>query len=353
MKIKMNFSAAKVITGAVAVFGLACAAALSFSACSKKSAGGMMQKSDSFAVYDDEMVFESASYEAPMAAPRVMKAAKEVMVTNSAVADMAFEKNSGATNIDMNSNVNISQQRKLIYNGDVNLLVNDLEETEQKIAAWVESYGGYITNSSINNNNMNVTARIPAKFFDQAMEGTAEFGKTEHRSVYTEDVTDQFYDLSTRLETRKILRERLQTYLKEAASVKDMISIEKELNNVQSDIESMEGQFKRLNNRIDFATITIYGHLQVNQTQIGYRYPDLGKKFRQLWADVLNFFADFLVGIFYFVIYAIPILAAIWLLYFICFGRIGLVKKLFAVAGSKAKKSDKIEKSENSGEGQQ
>lgn len=349
MKIKMNFSAAKVITGAVAVLGLACAAALSFSACSKKSAGGMMQKSDSFAVYDDEMVFESASYEAPMAAPRVMKAANGTAV----MADMAFEAAVEEEIVVTGGEINISQQRKLIYNGDVNLLVNDLEETEQKIAAWVESYGGYITNSSINNNNMNVTARIPAKFFDQAMEGTAEFGKTEHRSVYTEDVTDQFYDLSTRLETRKILRERLQTYLKEAASVKDMISIEKELNNVQSDIESMEGQFKRLNNRIDFATITIYGHLQVNQTQIGYRYPDLGKKFRQLWADVLNFFADFLVGIFYFVIYAIPILAAIWLLYFICFGRIGLVKKLFAVAGSKAKKSDKIEKSENSGEGQQ
>ncbi len=350
MQIKMNV-AVKVVASAVVVFSLACAAALSFSACSKKSAGGMMQKNNSFAVYEDEMAFETASYEAPMAAPRAMKAAvKDVMVTNSAVADMAFEENSGTMNIDDVSTVNISQQRKLVYNGDVNLLVEDLEETEQKISAWVQSYGGYITNSSVNSNNMNVTARIPAKFFNQAMEGTAEFGKTEHRSVYTEDVTDQFYDLSTRLETRKILRERLQTYLKEAASVKDMISIEKELNNVQSDIESMEGQFKRLNNRIDYATITIYGHLQVNQTQIGYRYPDLSKKFHQLWADVLNFLADFLVGIFYFVIYAVPILAAVWLLYFICFGRIGLVKKLFALAGSKAKKSGKLEMPEKGGD---
>ena len=320
---------------------VACSILLSFSSCSKKMVGGFNQTAESFAVYADGAVFEDAVV---MEAPRAVKSSNVKAVRSEATFASEEEMLSENGLNGGNSTENIG--RKLVYNGDVSLLLEDLEETERQIATWVESFGGYITNSSINNNNLNVTARIPAKFFNQAMEGMAEFGKTERRSIYTEDVTEQFYDLSTRLETRKILRERLENYLKNASNVKDMISIEKELNNVQSEIEAMEGQFKRLNNRIDFATITIYGHLQVNKTQIGYRYPDLSKKFSKLWVDVLNFAADFLVGIFYFVIYAIPILAAVWLLYFICFGRLGLVKKLFAFASTKAKKSSKIEKNE-------
>ena len=320
---------------------VACSVLLSFSSCSKKMAGGMEQTA--VAVFADGVAEDTVMMEAPRA---VKSSNVKAVRTEATFANEAENLSENGINGENISNENGNIGRKLVYNGDVSLLLEDLEETERQIANWVNSFGGYITNSPINNNTLNVTARIPAKFFNQAMEGMAEFGKTERRSIYTEDVTEQFYDLSTRLETRKILRERLENYLKNASNVKDMISIEKELNNVQSEIEAMEGQFKRLNNRIDFATITIYGHLQVNKTQIGYRYPDLSKKFSKLWVDVLNFAADFLVGIFYFVIYAIPILAAVWLLYFICFGRLGLVKKLFAFASTKAKKSSKIEKNE-------
>ncbi|MBO4439121.1 MAG: DUF4349 domain-containing protein [Spirochaetaceae bacterium] len=229
--------------------------------------------------------------------------------------------------------------RKLIYTGNISVQVTDLTETEKNVAGWVEKFGGYITSSSISGRYLNVVARIPQSRFNQAFEEGSSLGTLNNRSVSTQDVTEQFFDLSARLETRKILRERLESYLKNAPKIEDMLSIERELNDVQGEIESMEGQFRRLSNQIDFATIYFDASLPPNTTEQGFTYPNVGKKFSQFWADALEFLASFLVGIFYFVVYAVPFVLAAALLYFICFGRLGLVRKLFALAGKKSAKT--------------
>ena len=214
-----------------------------------------------------------------------------------------------------------------------------MTETEKNVAGWVEKFGGYITSSSISGRYLNVVARIPQSRFNQAFEEGSSLGTLNNRSVSTQDVTEQFFDLFARLETRKILRERLESYLKNAPKIEDMLSIERELNDVQGEIESMEGQFRRLSNQIDFATIYFDASLPPNTTEQGFTYPNVGKKFSQFWADALEFLASFLVGIFYFVVYAVPFVLAAALLYFICFGRLGLVRKLFALAGKKSAKT--------------
>ncbi|NLK45447.1 MAG: DUF4349 domain-containing protein [Treponema sp.] len=236
-------------------------------------------------------------------------------------------------------NEQVQIDRKLIYTGNISVQVSDLTQTEKNIASWVEKFGGYITSSSISGRYLNVVARIPQKRFNEAFEETSSFGTLLNRSISTQDVTDQYYDVFTRLETRKILRERLESYLKNAPKIEDMISIERELNDVQSEIESMEGQFRRLSNQIDFATIYFDASLPPNTTEQGFVYPDVGRKFSQFWADTLEFLASFLVGIFYFVVFVIPFILAAAFLYFICFGRLGLVKKLFLLAGKKTKKT--------------
>lgn len=229
----------------------------------------------------------------------------------------------------------VASERKLIYNGYLNAQVENLGDSEKSIRIWVEQWDGYITNSSTSANSLTITAHIPADKFQPAMDAVAMLGKLENRSISSQDVTEQFYDTYTRLETRKILRDRLQSYLSTAKDMKDMLSIESELNKVQSDIESMEGQFRRLSSLIDFATIDINVHLPYNTTEEGYTYPNIGQKMSRLWADTLNFLAAFLFGIFYVIIYGIPLFAAVAVVYVLGFGRIGLLRKLFSFLSKK------------------
>lgn len=306
--------------------------AASFVSCSAKKAG-YKSEADFGAVSTSAINMKQAAPAAVMSKAFAVEEAAEVPVYDD-MADYAAE--AGGSRAQGEA---VQGARKLIYTGNISVQVTDLTETEKNVAGWVEKFGGYITSSSISGRYLNVVARIPQSRFNQAFEEGSSLGTLNNRSVSTQDVTEQFFDLSARLETRKILRERLESYLKNAPKIEDMLSIERELNDVQGEIESMEGQFRRLSNQIDFATIYFDASLPPNTTEQGFTYPNVGKKFSQFWADALEFLASFLVGIFYFVVYAVPFVLAAALLYFICFGRLGLVRKLFALAGKKSAKT--------------
>lgn len=221
-------------------------------------------------------------------------------------------------------------ERKLIYNGNITLEVTDLPKLQSGVEEWAKALGGYVSNSDCGQKNASFTVRVPASKFEQAMEAAGSFGTVKNKGVSTDDVSEEFYDLQSRLETRKLLREKLQSYLKQANNMQDMIKIERELNSVQSEIESMEGRMKRLTNQIDFATISIYASLPYSSNpQGGIELPDFGDGFRHFVAGLVGFFGGFIVVLLYAVICGIPVLAVLALLFWILFGKIGLLKKLF------------------------
>ena len=87
------------------------------------------------------------------------------------------------------------------------------------------------------------------------------------------------------------MKERLQRYLEEAKDIKDMLQIEKELNSVISDIESMEGRMKRLSGQIDYSQIYVNYDLPFRSDENhGFVMPDFGDGFRRFMANVLDFF---------------------------------------------------------------
>lgn len=340
-KLKKHESFIQAIFCVLVLFIVVVSAAASFVGCSAKKSAA--RASADYAV--NQSFATSSMHAAPAAAmgrgfaEGSVYADADYAVEEAVYSDMSDEKGKGSNGKVNNESGNLQSERKLIYTGNISVQVTDLSATEKSVAGWVEKFGGYITSSSISGRYLNVVARIPQKRFNEAFEEGASLGTLNNRSVSTQDVTEQFYDLNARLETRKILRERLESYLKNAPKIEDMLSIERELNDVQGEIESMEGQFRRLSNQIDFATIYFDASLPPNTTEQGFVYPNVGKKFSQFWADALEFLASFLVGIFYFVVFAVPFVLAAALLYFICFGRLGLVKKLFKLAGKKSEKA--------------
>lgn len=253
------------------------------------------------------------------------------MMSDSASFDEATVEEAGSSNGQNADTIN----RKLVYTGNVTIQVSDLDQTEKSVRDWAAKYGGYVASSSFSDRNYYTMVKIPSHNFQFAMDEVSSFGSVKNRSISTEDVTEQYFDVSTRLETRKILRDRLQKYLSEAKDMKDLLAVESELNNVQSDVEVMEGQFRRLSDRIDYATVHLTAVLPYNSTEQGFIYPDMGSKMRELWSDTVNFFANFLMFILYVIIYGIPILALVAFLYWLCFGRIGILRRFFKFLGKK------------------
>jgi len=221
------------------------------------------------------------------------------------------------------------QERKLIKTGSISLEVEQLASAEEAVLAWCQSFGGYVASSFNHETNAAFTVRIPAVHFDAAMAAAGNLGRVRSRNVSTQDVSEQFYDLQTRLDTRKILRDRLQSYLAQAKNMEDLLHIERELNSTLTEIESMEGRMRRLSNQIDYSTITVDLQLPYRTTDQGFQWPSLDRNVRRFLSNVVDFFVDFVAIVLYIVIFGVPILALVAFLYWLLLGRMGLLKRIF------------------------
>ena len=273
---------------------------------------------------------KSAEYSAPRASGlKESKLAMKSFASNERVMSDAMYEYEESASYDDSSLQNTEYERKLIRTGNVTLEVKTVSDAEEKITAWAKSLGGYITNANTWENGANFTVRVPSERFDDAMVQTGEFGRVTNRSVSSQDVSDNYYDLQSRLETKYILRDKLTGYLNQAKDIKDLLEIERQLNSVLEDIDSTEGRFKRLSGQIDYSTIYINMQFERGKDEGGIILPDVKNSWNEFVSTVVSFFWGLLKVIFYIVIFGIPLIALAAFLFWLLFGKIGLLVRLF------------------------
>jgi len=161
------------------------------------------------------------------------------------------------------------------------------------------------------------------------MDRFAGAGKTRSRSVSAEDVTDYYFDLEGRLRNKRILEERYRDYLRKAQSVEDMLAVEARLSETTNDIERLEGAFRDLGDRIDLATLSL--SLRAAKAADPSR-PTLGESLGRLFAGLADAFRLAVVALVGLVVYGVPAILAIAAMWWLAFGRVGLVRRLFSLA---------------------
>ena len=302
----------KMITTALAVL---MAGVFILTGCSKKSAAGYSAPRVN-GMKESKLSMKSFS----------SGARADSMVYNDAV---QYEMAEESADFDNSRAQNAEYERKLIRTGNVTLEVKTVSDAEEKINVWAKNLGGYITNANTWENGAGFTVRVPAERFDEAMAQAGEFGRVTNRSVSSQDVSDNYYDLQSRLQTKYILRDKLTGYLNQAKDIKDLLEIERQLNSVLEDIDSTEGRFKRLSGQIDFSTIYINMQFEHGKDESGIILPDVKNSWNEFVSTVIAFFWGLLKVIFYIVIFGIPLLAVAALLFWLLFGKIGLLVRLF------------------------
>lgn len=220
-------------------------------------------------------------------------------------------------------------ERKIVRNGSVSLEVESLDNAEKQIGDWASKFGGYIINSWESETSSNYTVKIPSEKFEEAFNESKSYGRFLNGSIYSDDITDQYYDLETRLSAKKILRERLEGYLASAKETKELLNIERELNSAVSEIESMEGRLRRMKDQVSYSVINISLQLPYRTSSEGFEFPSWSNGLRRFGGNVLDFFIVFLKIISYLIVCGIPVVAMIAFLFWLLFGKVGLLVKLF------------------------
>ncbi len=156
-------------------------------------------------------------------------------------------------------------ERKLIKNGSLTLQVNSLDQQSEALkfikslaAKHSVTFDREDESKWGNRATVSLTARVPSEQFETYLNSisTGPF-KVTAKSVNVTEVTDQYIDLEIRLENKKELRAKYLSILKSASVVKDILAINKSIEEVTSEIESAEGQFRYLKKQISYSTLNI------------------------------------------------------------------------------------------------
>ncbi len=155
-------------------------------------------------------------------------------------------------------------ERKIIKNADVTIQVENYQTAADALKKQVTDLGGYIANESINNavNGDGITSghlqvRVPQASFDGFLNGMPGLGKVLRRNVNSQDVTEEYIDVESRLNTMRVKEERLLAILSKSGQLSDVLAVENELANTRADLESLEGRLRYLKNQTNFSNIGI------------------------------------------------------------------------------------------------
>jgi hypothetical protein len=174
-----------------------------------------------------------------------------------AMETVALSAISGAEAPTINEQIEIAN-RKIIKTGSIRFEVADLDKTKSLISQEVQKLNGYIEKEYSDQISQTLTLRIPADKFDLFLENISKnIDKLEHKDISVSDVTDEYIDIDARIKTKKELQNKYTELLKQAKTVAEILNIEKEIGNLQTEIESVEGRMKYLKDQIMFSTLTV------------------------------------------------------------------------------------------------
>lgn len=211
--------------------------------------------------------------------------------------------------------------RMVIKTGALNCEVANYENALAQIQQLAAQFGGYVVASSAQVSaedvkSGSVTLRLEAKNFDAALQTLKQLAKkVESESVQGNDVTEEFYDLTARLENKRKAEKRYQEILLSAKTTKDILEVEQALTNVREEIERMEGRKRFLEDQVSLSTIKVNLHEPYPLVASG-QYGFLAKMWRGVEAGISGF-SDVLSACVTFVIAGIPIFILLFLVIWI------------------------------------
>lgn len=194
--------------------------------------------------------------------------------------------------------------RKIVKNAVISAEVKDYNAFYSSLRQKLDAIGGYIageeqsqTEYKIQNS---ITIKVPVEEFDDALVNLTQGALTiTEKKVNSQDVTTEIVDTRSRIEAKKQMRERYMNLLMEAKNVNDILTMEREINGVQEQIETAGGRVNYLRHAAVFSTIhlTYYQILNAEPPKDTDEQPSFGMKLKDAFGFGWEWISSFVVGL--------------------------------------------------------
>jgi hypothetical protein len=131
--------------------------------------------------------------------------------------------------------------QKIIKSASLRFETNDLEDTYKQIQAAVKESHASIQSDSEGKNDVSlyrtIMIHVPSQNFDVFLQSVSKgVSYFDQKDISSEDVTEQYIDLDSRLKTKRKLEERYLEILKKANKISEILEIEEQLKYLESQV---------------------------------------------------------------------------------------------------------------------
>ena len=143
--------------------------------------------------------------------------------------------------------------RQVVYSGTMGLAVFNQSTAQTRVETLVRDAGGYVQSLKAEQ----MVVRIPALRFREVAQKIGELGRIDSQSFEALDVTEDYYDLRTRIEVLQRTHEQLLTLLDGARTVGEALEVRKALDAVTLELEAALGKQRLLSTRVEFSALSV------------------------------------------------------------------------------------------------
>lgn len=158
--------------------------------------------------------------------------------------------------------------RKIIYTGNIGIVVKDPAAAMQQIQDMATGAGGYTAQSQLYQYSGDlmrgmIVIRVPAESYNSVLARIRELGgRVLNENSNASDVTAEYTDLEAQLRNLEAAERELQALLTEVrerpnAKPSDILEVFNALSQKRGEIEQVKGRLQYLQNQVGFSTISV------------------------------------------------------------------------------------------------
>ena len=153
------------------------------------------------------------------------------------------------------------EERMIVRTGELLLIVEDIVQSRDNIAQLAVNLNGYVVSSRISGEDQDmrgwISIRVPDEQFEQALtELRALAVRISSENTSSQDITEQYTDLQSRLKNAEATESQYLELLKRA-EVEETIRIYELLHQVRGEIEQIKGQMQYLERTSSMSLISV------------------------------------------------------------------------------------------------
>jgi hypothetical protein len=196
---------------------------------------------------------------------------------------------------------------KIVRDGTIALSVPDgsFVAKQARVVAIAHANGGFVLSSQTEGSTTGtLTIRVPAAHFDDAIGQVGALGTVESSSVTGKDVTNEFIDYRAHLQNLIGRRTVLRSLLARTTTIGESLTVMNELEDVQLQIDQIQGQLRFLSDQVAESTLTVDLHEQSapageTRTNDGIQNPSLARALDRAIQGFFGILATIIVGLGY------------------------------------------------------